>query len=148
MQEYDNDAIWVSYMIRMRGICVRLSWLLSPSLSISGLRQLGRPVSGSRVVNDQMAFRTEALVQAAHRVVRSRRKCSVDVRELGSVNNVVRKLQGIRTRASLCLIPSWPRRKTMTDWNLFPAVTLNTLFFMIGAEPIDLNRTTTELSAS
>lgn len=36
----------------------------------------------------------------------------------------------------------------MTDWNLFPAVTLNTLFFMIGAEPIDLNRTTTELSAS
>lgn len=31
----------------------------------------------------------------------------------------------------------------MTDWNLFPAVTLNTLFFIIGAEPIDLNRTTT-----
>lgn len=31
----------------------------------------------------------------------------------------------------------------MTDWNLFPAVTLNTLFFIIGADPMDLNRTTT-----
>ena len=31
----------------------------------------------------------------------------------------------------------------MTAWNRLPAVTLKTLFFMIGAEPIDLNRTTT-----
>lgn len=49
----------------------------------------------------------------------------------------------VLTSASLCLMPSWPRRNTMTDWNLFPAVTLNTLFFIIGAEPIDLKRTTT-----
>ena len=31
----------------------------------------------------------------------------------------------------------------ITAWNLCPAVALNTLFFMIGAEPIDLKRTTT-----
>lgn len=33
----------------------------------------------------------------------------------------------------------------MTAWNLFPAVILNTLTFIMGAEPIDLKRTTTEL---
>ena len=31
----------------------------------------------------------------------------------------------------------------MTAWNLFEAVILNTLTFMIGADPIDLKRTTT-----
>lgn len=31
----------------------------------------------------------------------------------------------------------------ITAWNLCPAVALNTLFFIIGAEPIDLKRTTT-----
>jgi len=36
----------------------------------------------------------------------------------------------------------------MTAWNRLPAVTLKTLFFMIGAEPMDLKRTTTETEIS
>jgi hypothetical protein len=48
-----------------------------------------------------------------------------------------------RTSGSVPFIPSCVRRKTMTCWNLLPAVILNTLVFMIGAEPMDLKRTIT-----
>ena len=48
-----------------------------------------------------------------------------------------------RTSGSPSFNPSCPRKNTITAWKRLLPVILNTLFFMMGAAPMDLKRTTT-----
>lgn len=109
------------------------------------------------VVDDQTVAGLEAVEQASNYVVWSGRERAVDVGELasaewhvfdatsGQMTVCCRQLAQL-TSGSPGFIPSCLRRNPFTVWNLLLAEILKMFDFIIGAEPIDLNITTTSVS--